>query len=241
MLYTTRGIILHVMPYNDRYSIIHTYTEVFGRVSYLVTRSRSRKSNVSHALFTPLSVLEMEVDHQATRDLQRIRETRICCPLHTIASHPVKNVIALFTAEVMYRSVRTKETDPKLFGFLYDSIRWLDVSEQGVANFHIVFLIHLVRYLGVFPNADDYRAGCFFDLLNGVFVSLPPEHAYYLNETESVVFSRLLRMNYGNMALYSFSGRERSNIIRRILDYYRLHLSDFPEIKSLSVMQHLFD
>lgn len=229
------------MPYNDKYVIVHAYTELSGRMSYLVARARSRKSKVSHALFMPLSVLEMEVDHQHNRDLQRIKETRVSYPLNNIAFHPVKNVIALFTSEVIYRSVRTKEADPKLFGFLYDSIRWLDISEQGVANFHLVFLIQLVRYFGVFPNVDNYHAGCFFDLLNGIFTSLPPEHKHYLNETESVIFSRLLRMNYENMAIYSFSRQERTNIIRRILEYYRLHLSDFPEIKSLLVMQHLFD
>ncbi|MDR2918929.1 MAG: DNA repair protein RecO [Tannerella sp.] len=241
MLYTTRGIILHTMPYNDKYVIVHAYTEISGRMSYLVARARSRKSKVSHALFMPLSVLEMEVDHSHNRDLQRIKETRISFPLNNIAFHPVKNVIALFTSEVIYRSVRTKEADPKLFGFLHDSIRWLDISEEGVANFHLVFLIHLVRYFGVFPNVDNYHPGYFFDLLNGVFASLPPEHKHYLDETESVIFSRLLRMNYENMAVYSFSRQERTNIIRRVLEYYRLHLSDFPEIKSLSVMQHLFD
>lgn len=241
MLHTTRGIILHTLSYNDKYVIVHAYTESFGRMSYLVARQRSRKSKVSHALFMPLSVLEMEVDHQLKRELQRIKETKVCYHLTEIASHPLKNVIALFTAEVIYRSVRTREADARLFQFLFESIRWLEMAEQGIANFHLVFLIHLVRYLGVFPNADSYQPGYFFDLLNGVFVSAPPAHAHYLNEQESVVFSRLLRMSYENMALYSFSRRERSDIIQRILEYYRLHLSDFPELKSLSVMQSLFD
>ena len=37
------------------------YTEAFGRASYLVARSRGKKSSVSKALFMPLSVVEMEV------------------------------------------------------------------------------------------------------------------------------------------------------------------------------------
>lgn len=241
MLHTTRGIILHTQPYNDRYSIVHAYTEITGRTSYLVARSRVRRSKVSYTLFMPLSVLEMEVDHQYKRDLQRIKETKICYLQHSISSHPVKNVIALFIAEILYRTVRTKESDGQLFNFLYDSIRWLELSVDGIANFHLVFLIHLVRYLGVFPNAENYRPGCFFDLLNGVFTSILPEHEHFLNEAESVIFYRLLRMNYENMTVYSFSRQERLSIIIRILEYYRLHLSDFQEIKSLSVMQSLFD
>jgi DNA repair protein RecO (recombination protein O) len=206
-----------------------------------VARSRGRKTMVSHALFLPLSVIEMEVEHLNTRDLQRIREARTCYPLTNIPANPVKNIIALFLAEILYRTVRTKEPDARLFEYLYESLRWLELSEQGIANFHLVFLIHLVRYLGVYPNAESYQPGCFFDLLNGVFTQQPPEHRHYLNEEESIIFSRLLRMNYKNMVVYSFSRHERSNIIRRILEYYRLHLSDFPEIKSLPIMQSLFD
>lgn len=34
MLCKTRGIVLHAIPYNDKYSIIYMYTEAFGRTSY---------------------------------------------------------------------------------------------------------------------------------------------------------------------------------------------------------------
>ncbi|MDR2627834.1 MAG: DNA repair protein RecO, partial [Dysgonamonadaceae bacterium] len=122
MLCKTRGIVLHSIPYNDKYAIIHIYTESFGRVSYLVSRHRRRRTLVAQALFMPLSVLEMEVEHLNTRDLQRIRETKICYRLHRIPSHPVKNVIALFLAEVLYRVVRDPEPDARLFNYLYESI-----------------------------------------------------------------------------------------------------------------------
>ena len=42
MLCKTRGIVLHAIPYNDKYSIIYMYTEAFGRTSYLVARSRGK-------------------------------------------------------------------------------------------------------------------------------------------------------------------------------------------------------
>ena len=241
MLSTTRGIILHVTPYNDNNSIVHVYTELFGRTSYLVARQRKRKTLVSYALFMPLSVIEMEVEHLKTRDIQRVKETKSCFPLSNIPSHPVKNAITLFLAEVLYRLIRTKEADPKLFDYLAHSIRYLEILEQGIANFHLVFLIHLSRYLGIFPNAGSYAPGVVFDLIDGVFTLQIPNHPHYLNKEESIIFFRLLRMNYENITLHSFSRKERSTIIYHILEYYRLHFTDFPEIKSLAVMQSLFD
>ena len=71
------------------------YTEAFGRASYLVARSRGKKSSVSKALFMPLSVVEMEVEHLNKRDLHRIRETKLCYPLTEVFCNPVKNVLAL--------------------------------------------------------------------------------------------------------------------------------------------------
>jgi len=241
MLSTTRGIILHVTPYNDNNSIVHVYTELFGRTSYLVARQRKRKMMVSYALFMPLSVIEMEVEHLQTRDIQRVKETKICYPLSSIPSHPVKNAIVLFLAEVLYRLIRTKEADPKLFDYLSSSIRYLEILEQGIANFHLVFLIHLARYMGIFPNAASYAPGFFFDLLNGIFTPQIPGHPHFLNKEESVIFFRLLRMNYENFGFHSFSRKERTTIINHILEYYRLHFTDFPEIKSLAVMQSLFN
>ena len=203
MLCKTRGIVLHSIPYNDKYSIIYMYTEAFGRASYLVARSRGKKSSVSKALFMPLSVVEMEVEHLNKRDLHRIRETKLCYPLTEVFCNPVKNILALFLSEIL--------------------------------------LLRLLHYLGIYPNVESYVAGSCFDMLNGVFVDRIPMHRHYLNRQESVVLARLLKISFENMSLYSFSRQDRVSVINRILEYYRLHLPDFPEIKSLSVMQSLFD
>ena len=242
MYCTTRGIIIHSTLYNDNYSIVHVYTELYGRASYLVGRQRKQKARVSNAHFMPLTIVEMEVAHLKTREIQRIKEVRIDCPVVNIPSHPVKNAIALFLAEILYRIVQNTESDPKLFEYLCNSIRYLEILEQGIANFHLVFLMHLARYLGIFPNAESHTSEeVYLDLLNGVFTTHIPTHPHYLSREESVVFSRLLRMNYENMVLYAFSRKERTMVVQHILDYYRLHSIDFPEIKSLSVMQSLFD
>jgi DNA repair protein RecO (recombination protein O) len=47
-------------------------------------------------------------------------------------------------------------------------------------------------------------------------------------------------MNYENMQRFRFSGNQRKDIINRILEYYRLHLTNFPEIKSLDVLHEVF-
>lgn len=241
MLSKTRGIVLHSIPYNDTYSIVYMYTESFGRASYLVARRRGKKSPITKALFMPLSVLDLEVEHLNKRDLHRIKEAKLCFPLAAVFSDPVKNVLALFLSEVLFRVVKDTESDVRLFDYLYHSIQLLEYAEEGVANFHLVFLLGLLQYMGIFPNVESHREGYYFDLLNGEFIDRIPMHRHYLTQEESSFFARLLRISYENMSLYAFSRRDRVGIVERILEYYRLHLPDFSEIKSLAVMQSLFD
>lgn len=232
---------MHSIPYNDKYSIVYMYTEAFGRASYLVARSRGKKTAVSKALFLPLSVLEMEVEHLNKRELHRIKEAKPYVALSKVFCDPVKNVLALFLAEVLFRVVKETEPDERLFDYLYRSICLLEEVEKGVANYHLVFLLGLLHYMGIFPNVEAHRAGYYFDMLDGEFIDHIPMHRHYLNREESAFFARLLRISYENMSLYGFSRQERVDIIQRILEYYRLHLPEFAEIKSLAVMQSLFD
>jgi DNA repair protein RecO (recombination protein O) len=182
----------------------------------------------------------MEVEHQNKRDLHRIRETRQCYPLNRLFTDPVKNALALFIAEVLFRVVKDTEADTRLFDYLYRSIYLLELAEGGVANFHVVFLLHLLHYLGIFPNTDSYAEGYYFDMQNGVFADQPPLHRHYLNREESQIFARLFKISYENMTLYTFSRHDRVNILTHILTYYRIHLPEIPEIKSLTILQALF-
>lgn len=241
MLVKTRGIILHTLAYNDTYSIAHIYTEAFGRAAYLIPRKTGKKTSLSKALFIPLSVLEMEVEHLNKRDLHRIKETRLCFPQNEIYCNPVKNIIALFLSEVLFRVVKDTEPDPQLFNYLLSSIQLLEITEEGLANFHLVFLLKLLTYLGIYPNTEGNKTNVYFDMLNGTFVQAIPSHQHFLDRTESEAFARLLRISFENMSLYTFSRHERVAIINRILEYYRLHMPEFPEIKSIPVMQSLFD
>ena len=241
MLHKTKGIVLHSLPYNDKYMIVTMYTEEFGRMAYLTSNARSKKANVSRSLMQPLSLLDLEVEHQNNRDIQRIKEAKSGLITMQLHFHPVKNAITLFLSEVLYRTIQEKEANHALFDFLCRSISILDIADAGVANFHLTFLLQLSAFLGIRPSNKSFKANSYFDLQNGVFSETIPLHNNYLSKNDSIVFERLLRMNYENMSLYTFTRHERAAIIRQILEYFRFHLADFPEIKSLAVMQSIFD
>ena len=157
MLSKTRGIVLRTMPYNDKSSIIYMYTENFGRRSYLVRWSQRKGGLFSKALFMPFSVLDLEVIHWPKRELHQIKECRIDFPTNRIATDPVRSALAQFLAEVLFRGVQDTEPDQRLFDYLLHSIHLLETSDEGIPNFHLVFLLGLPHYLGIFPNLESYQ------------------------------------------------------------------------------------
>jgi DNA repair protein RecO (recombination protein O) len=240
MLYKTRGIVLYSSKYSDTYSIVHIFTEEFGQISYLTANAKKKKSRVPKSVFYPLSVLDMEVEHRNLQNIQRLKETRMHLPVFALLNDPTKSAIAIFLAEFISKVIKEVEPNKLLFDYILHSIQILDLSEKNYANFHLVFMIRLSPFLGFSPDASGYRKGMFFDMQNGVFTSYKPAHIHFLNPDESESFSFLLRMNYENMTLFHFSRHERKSIIYRILEYYRLHLVNFSDLKSLEILHDVF-
>lgn len=239
MLFKTRGLVLNTINYNDKYILAQVFTESFGRVTYMVSKAKGKTSKVPRSLFSPLAILDMEVEHQASRDIQRIREARVYAHLYGIASDLTKTSMAFFLSEFLTRVLRDT-SDKLIFEFLDQSVQILDITDKSIANYHLVFMLKLSHFLGFYPNLEEYKDNGLFDMINGEFVTYQPLHRHFLNRQESKVLSLLARISYENMHYFVFTRQDRVLIINRIIEYYRLHLYDFPALKSLDVLHELF-
>lgn len=241
MLEKTEGIVLHTIAYSDKMSIVQVYTARFGRTAYLLPQSRGKRSRALRPLFAPFSYLEIDAEMRPGQDIFRLRDVRPVEVWNRIYGDPVKTAVALFLSEMLSRLFREPEANPPFFGFLTQSIRLFDMMDEGKANFHLWFLLRLSGFLGFLPNTEQYAEGAFFDMLDGVFVSHAPAHTHFLLPDEARVFALLMRMNAHNMSHFRFSRDERRAILEQIIAYYRLHYTGLPEIRSLEIMQQLFD
>ena len=240
MLHKTQAIVLSNAKYNDKYSITHVFTRDFGRVSYLLPKTHNKHSKINPALFSPLSILNLEAEHLPLREIQRLKEAERQTLLYDIGSNLNKVSLAFFLSEFLSKVLRETHNNEVLFDYLKNSIEVLEETKSGLANFHLTFILGLTRFLGIFPNVENYTQGCYFDMLNGEFTYRIPAHNYYLRECESAYLNKLSRINFSNMHLFKLSRRDRNLIIERMLTYYRLHLYDFSAIKSLEVLRELF-
>lgn len=240
MLTKTEAIVLHSLKYGDQRAIVDLFTRDFGRVSFIVSLPCSAKGKMKKQYFQPLTLLSIECDLRPQLQLQKLREVTLLQPLASLHTDPSKLAIALFLSDFLYHALRGEQQNKPLFDYVVSGIEWLDSCCDRFANFHLVFLMRLSRFLGFYPNLDDGDGDCYFDLRAATFTTQPPLHADFLMPEEARHIRLLMRMDYVSMHLFRLSRSERQRILHLLLIYYRLHLPDFPELRSVDVLHELF-
>lgn len=240
MLTKSEAIVLHSIKYGESRLVVEMFTRQSGRVAFMVTLPKSQKQGVRKQLFQPLTMLDIEADLRATAQLQKLRNVRLLCPFVSIPFDAYKLSITLFLAEFLYQALRSETQNAPLFDYMADSLQWLDSQSAGFSNFHLVFLMRLSRFLGFYPNLENYSQGDYFDLRESEFVGTAPVHHDFLVPQEAEKLQLLMRMDYPTMHLFQLSHHDRNRMLDIALAYYRLHLPGFPELKSLSVLKELY-
>ena len=238
MLTKTEAIVLHALKYGEKQMIVDMFTREHGRLSFIVPLPRSERAKIKKQYLQPLTLLQVEADVRPLAQLQKLREATLLVPLPALLAEPKKLSVALFVAEFLYHALKGEQQNTPLFDYVRQSMEWLDGCQGTVANFHLVFLMRLSRFLGFYPNLED--EGDYFDLRGAVFTDQPPLHRDFLLPQESTHIRLLMRMDYPTMHLFRLTRFERNRILEILLLYYRLHLPAFPELRSVAVLKELY-
>lgn len=250
MLVKTEAIVLHALKYGETRLIVDLFTREVGRLSCIVPLPKTPRSRLKKQYFQPMTLLEVEVDMRQRQQLQKMKDGRLLSAYASIPFSPEKLALSIFIAEFLYHALRSEQQNIPLFAYLCDSMQWLDIAEKGYANFHLTFLMRMSRFLGFYPNLevsgdesevkDNPKMELFFDLREGRFCTTAPTHRDFLQPDDARRIHTLMRMDFPTMHLYHLSRTDRNRIVDVLLHYYRLHIPQFPELKSPSVLQELW-
>ena len=240
MLHKTRGIVLQVTDFGETSVVAKIYTELFGLQGFLINSVRKKNAKVKQNILQPLSLVELVIYHKERKGLHRVAEVRSNPALQSIPFNIVKNSMALFLDEVLCKSIKEEEPNSLLFEFLFHSIQLLDVQSPVNNDFHLSFLLQLTKYLGFYPAENFSSEEKYFNLREGVFQSELPNHVNYMDPVLAGVFSGLLQSSLNFSASLSVPVQQKRMLMEKILEYYRLHLSGFTEVKSLKVLEEVW-
>ncbi len=239
MLHPTRGIVFHTTRYSETSAVVKIYTEEFGLMSFLVKGLYNRKSQMRAALFGHLSLLDLIVERREHKSLHYIREVGLNRSVPDFHESISRNAIVLYINELLYKCIREEECNKPLFGFIITALQNLGNKELSVQAFHLLFMLKLTGFLGFSPRLAKTDAGSFFDMEEGLFLDSEPLHRYYISGRPAAALEQLQTMEYDDLKEFRIPSEVRDELLDRLLDYYRLHIPDMGEMKSIKVLQEL--
>lgn len=243
MVHKTKGIVLKTVKYGETSLVVSIYTELFGTQSYLINgvRKSTKKGSGKANLFQPASILELVVYHNELRQLHRIKEFKWSHLYQHIFFDVRRNSVALFMIELLQKCLKQPEQNAGLFYFIEDAFIHLDEApEEVVANYPLFFSLHFMVFAG-FRIDDNYsEQSAVLDLQEGMFRSDRPEHPYFLEGTEAFLTSQLLKvMQPAELDQLQLNQSMRRKLIQHYQEFYRLHIADFGNMRSLPVLQEV--
>lgn len=238
---TLHIIALRTIRHSDSRSILTAYSREHGRMSFAVPAGKGRSASRISALTMPLSFIECTADVRPGREISTLRSPAPALALTTVHSNPLKQMTAMFLAEILAVILRESQGDEAVFRFIENAVRLLDIAEgRSLANFNLWFLYNLGRLLGIEPDTSTYAPGSLLDLRDGVWRAGMALHPDVANAVESSAVWRLSRMTVTNMHLFRYTRQERNMLLDGILRYYTMHLVSLSGLKSLDILRSMF-
>lgn len=238
MLVETELIVLDGVRYSDSASIVTTYSERLGTLSFKVIRSASRRRGRANALLVPLSIVRMTFDYQATRSIHIPGElVMVHQPLRPSIDAGA-NAVALFSVELLTRVLRSSNADSELYQYLRAEIIGLESLEsEGISSFHLGLIVGMLHHLGILPDCGQYHEGYILDLSEGAFRQAWSLEEQALAETSALLVSFMTCEHPEEIPLCR---QQRNALLDTLLNYLSYYFPDVGRLRSPGVLSQLF-
>jgi len=238
MLVHTKAIVISALKYGEADLIVKLYTLSDGLRTYMLKGVlKSRRGKFKASMFQSLTQLDIVANHKNTGKLEYLKEAKVIANYQSLHTHPVKQALVMFLSEVLKNSIREEENNESLFHYLEYSLQYLDAAEK-VANFHLLFLLQLTRYLGFQPQNSTSEAE-YFNMLDGVFQEIPTND-YCIEGNTVNLLKNLLGTEFDALSSIKLNQASRTDFLKMLLLYFELHIEGFRKPKSLGVLNEIF-
>ncbi len=221
MLVKTKGIVLRFVKYKESSVIATIYTVEKGVISVIANSVRSKNSKGKIALFQPLSLVELVIYYNASKNISRISEINSYHPLHNLRENSIKASISIFITEILNKCLKEENGNPPFFDFIQNSIILLNEQEKETQNFHLIFLVKFSLFLGFKPSSTSD------------FIQQVSNSSFYSSTNNLFLLKALLAANYETCL--NLQGSTRIKLLADLLEYYQYHI-DIGKINSIEIL-----
>jgi len=236
--FQSTGIIFRRIKYSETSLIVEIFTREKGIRSFIFSGVRKAKAKVSAAMIDHMNIVNILAYDKDNDKLARVNEIHLEYPYRNITTDVIKSSLGIFLLEITRDCIQEKESNPELFDFIVQWYKYLDSAEHQLSCFHLMYLLGLSRFLGFEPMNDfDEDLRTQFNLIDGNFVHVSNTSKYLVPVNRSIFIRQLLEANMQQLEYIRIPKEIRDELLKDIIKFYRLHVENFREPKSLPVIQ----
>ena len=235
MRVSDKAIVLQAIKHGDKKFILKLYTRNHGMITVATHVGKTNTSKIKSSTILPLSLMDVELIMKQNKDIQQLSEASCYYVSTTISNSLTKLSIAQFLNEILIKTLKEQSSNIHLYEFIETCLKFLNDTDECI-NLHLYFLSEFTKYLGFEPQNNYTQQTPYFDCREGRFTSVGLTIPLGLNKEDSFLFSEFLKINSLRTTI---SNNQRQILLEILLAYYKLHVPNFNDVKSLEVLREV--
>ncbi|MCC6721949.1 MAG: DNA repair protein RecO [Bacteroidia bacterium] len=242
MILKTEAICIKNTRFGESGIISKLYTKDRGISSFLIQGINRKSSIIKNSHIMPGNLLEIVYYKKTSLGISRIKETKLTDNFYGLETNISKNAVLQFVLEIISKTNEDEIEDESLFNFLQKSLRFLNNKETQIKYFPLIFLCKYLSFTGWYPNIDDAKDECYFNLKEGKFIQKTDlSEKLILNSNISKKLYDVLtissRMNYSDINI----DLNQKEILQYLITYFEIHLLKGKKIKSPEILSEILN
>ena len=222
------GIVLSRKSYSETSLIVTILTKEKGLKTFIYKGGKKKGQHIF-----PLCLAE--ITHYSRKESELLHLTDVSqIKSWSFQFDPTRSALAFYCCELLYQCIKSENIEKELFSYLEKIIGEIDSSPVDPL-FPLIFSIELTKLLGFGPLTDEKNYN-YFDLSQGAFTSSIEEGDHYCQK-KSPSIEVIFNLAKGLKPQDQITKSTRRQSLKTMLDYYRIHIPGFKELKSLAVLE----
>jgi len=187
-----------------------------------------------------MNVNEIVLYSQTKSEIKRIKELRPI--IYDASGSFIISTVKTFMTELMAKSLKEGDYDSSVFNYLKSSLLLLYNTKESIANVPLLFAIHLVGFLGFYPEIKDNSAeSLYFNIKSGSFEPFMEENATNLDLTQSTLLRSIIDLPFEESLKVKILATDRQVLLDTWINYMEIHLLNMGEINSIKILRKVLN
>ncbi len=235
---TVKAIILKSIPHSEQQQILHVYSEEKGYMQMITPLALFKRKVNSSAQC--MQIVEIEFIPNERGKLHKLISLSPLVNTSAIYFDVYKMNIVLLWGEILNLVLRDSNPNPDLYEYIRNSVEYLNVTQDDIANFNLLFLFRLSKLLGFSIDSSTYRPEYVFNINDGCFYPTGSPRSYYTGPHSAKAIHALCTCQLLELKNIPLNQQSRKILLDIVLLFLGFHLNIDFNTKSIRVIREIF-